>query len=180
MAAPAFRALSPAAIAVGMGWGLLILAFDRSLMVGMTSSPSVRRNLLMAAPRVVLALIMGSVISTPLTLQIFHKETAAEIATLCQCPQRGIRILADNLTILGFLTKEEESYALTPSSAVFLVQSSITAAALSAPGCRMFGARPTMRGRTCGCSSSIHCVSSARHGYPNVLMVEAMQRSWSR
>ena len=78
----ALGASSPAAIAVGMGWGLLILAFDRSLMVGMTSSPSVRRNLLMAAPRVVLALIMGSVISTPLTLQIFHKETAAEIATM--------------------------------------------------------------------------------------------------
>ncbi|RUP27142.1 MAG: DUF4407 domain-containing protein [Mycolicibacterium sp.] len=72
----------PAALAIGIGWGLLILAFDRSLMVGMTNSPSVGRNLLMAVPRVVLALIMGSVISTPLTLQIFHKETAAEIATM--------------------------------------------------------------------------------------------------
>ena len=50
--------------------------------------------------------------------------TAAELATLCQCPERGIRILADNLTILGFLTKAGEIYALTPSSAVFLVESS--------------------------------------------------------
>lgn len=50
--------------------------------------------------------------------------TAAEIATLCQCPERGIRILADNLAILGFLTKEELRYALTPSSAVFLDQKS--------------------------------------------------------
>lgn len=50
--------------------------------------------------------------------------TAAEIATLCQCPERGIRILADNLTILGFLTKDGEAYALTPSSAVFLDQKS--------------------------------------------------------
>lgn len=50
--------------------------------------------------------------------------TAAEIATLCQCPERGIRILADNLTILGFLTKEGSHYALTPSSAAFLDQKS--------------------------------------------------------
>ncbi|OYW76181.1 MAG: methyltransferase type 12 [Verrucomicrobia bacterium 12-59-8] len=50
--------------------------------------------------------------------------TAAEIATLCQCPERGIRILADNLTILGFLKKDGESYTLTPSSAVFLDQKS--------------------------------------------------------
>ena len=50
--------------------------------------------------------------------------TAAELATLCQCPERGIRILADNLTILGFLTKEGGSYMLTPSSAVFLDQTS--------------------------------------------------------
>ena len=50
--------------------------------------------------------------------------TAAKLAARCQCPERGIRILADNLTILGFLTKDAASYALTPSSAVFLVQSS--------------------------------------------------------
>ncbi len=53
-----------------------------------------------------------------------ESATAAELATLCQCPERGIRILADNLTILGFLTKDTESYALTPSSAVFLDQKS--------------------------------------------------------
>lgn len=51
-------------------------------------------------------------------------STAAEIAERCQCPVRGIRILSDNLTILGFLTKEESRYALTPSSAVFLDQNS--------------------------------------------------------
>jgi precorrin-6B methylase 2 len=53
-----------------------------------------------------------------------ESATAAELATLCQCPERGIRILADNLTILGFLTKEGGSYTLTPSSAVFLDQKS--------------------------------------------------------
>jgi precorrin-6B methylase 2 len=46
--------------------------------------------------------------------------TGAEIAERCKCPERGIRILADNLTIIGFLTKDGTNYALTPSSAVFL------------------------------------------------------------
>lgn len=50
--------------------------------------------------------------------------TAAAIAGKCQCPERGIRILSDNLVILGFLTKEGSQYALTPSSAVFLDQNS--------------------------------------------------------
>src|SRR5690606_24974539 len=47
-------------------------------------------------------------------------STAAEVAERCQCPERGIRILCDNLTIFGFLTKEGPRYALTPSSSVFL------------------------------------------------------------
>ncbi|MEO6739972.1 MAG: methyltransferase [Chthoniobacteraceae bacterium] len=51
-------------------------------------------------------------------------STAAEIAALCQCPERGIRILCDNLAILGFLTKDSSRYALTPSSAAFLDRNS--------------------------------------------------------
>jgi len=50
--------------------------------------------------------------------------TSAELAARCQCPERGVRILADNLTILGFLTKDGATYALTQSSAIFLVPSS--------------------------------------------------------
>jgi 2-polyprenyl-3-methyl-5-hydroxy-6-metoxy-1,4-benzoquinol methylase len=51
-------------------------------------------------------------------------STAAEIATRCQCPERGIRILCDNLTIIGFLEKSDSRYVLTPSSAIFLDKTS--------------------------------------------------------
>lgn len=51
-------------------------------------------------------------------------STAAEIAGRCQCPERGIRILCDNLVILGFITKEGDRYALTPDTALFLVEGS--------------------------------------------------------
>lgn len=50
--------------------------------------------------------------------------TAEEIAERCQCPVRGIRILADQLSILGFLTKQEGRYALTADSAFFLHEKS--------------------------------------------------------
>lgn len=50
--------------------------------------------------------------------------TAAELTTACKASARGIRILADYLVILGFLTKSGDRYALTPDSAFFLVKSS--------------------------------------------------------
>jgi 2-polyprenyl-3-methyl-5-hydroxy-6-metoxy-1,4-benzoquinol methylase len=48
------------------------------------------------------------------------KETAEEIATACQAAPRGVRILADYLTIVGFLRKEGDRYTLTPDAATFL------------------------------------------------------------
>jgi 2-polyprenyl-3-methyl-5-hydroxy-6-metoxy-1,4-benzoquinol methylase len=50
--------------------------------------------------------------------------TAAELAAKCQGTPRGIRILADFLTIIGFLTKEGDRYALTLDSATFLDRNS--------------------------------------------------------
>ncbi|GMV50707.1 methyltransferase domain-containing protein [Nitrospirales bacterium NOB] len=42
------------------------------------------------------------------------------LAERCKAAPRGMRILADYLTIQGFLTKEGTRYKLTPDSAVFL------------------------------------------------------------
>jgi 2-polyprenyl-3-methyl-5-hydroxy-6-metoxy-1,4-benzoquinol methylase len=47
-------------------------------------------------------------------------DTVAALATRCKAAERGIRILCDYLTILGFLTKHDGRYALTPDSAMFL------------------------------------------------------------
>ncbi len=72
----------PLALAIGVGWGFVIVNLDRMLLVGMAHEPSVARNLVMAVPRVGLALVLGVVISTPLTLQIFHKEIDAQVVVL--------------------------------------------------------------------------------------------------
>ncbi len=46
--------------------------------------------------------------------------TAKAISERCGASERGTRILCDFLTIAGFLTKQDHTYALTPDSAVFL------------------------------------------------------------
>ena len=72
----------PLAIAIGLFWGLVIVNLDRMLLVGMAHDASLKRNALMAVPRIGLALVLGIVISTPLTLQIFHKEIDTELVAL--------------------------------------------------------------------------------------------------
>ncbi len=46
--------------------------------------------------------------------------TAAAIASRAGAAERGVRILCDFLTILGFLTKHKTRYGLSPDAAVFL------------------------------------------------------------
>lgn len=44
----------------------------------------------------------------------------AEIAKRAKTSERGMRILCDYMTIIGFLTKQDGAYGLTPESATFL------------------------------------------------------------
>ena len=48
------------------------------------------------------------------------KQTPSALAERCQASERGLRILCDYLTVLGFLKKEDGRYSLTQDSAVFL------------------------------------------------------------
>ena len=72
----------PFALLVGLGWGAVIVNLDRMLLVGMAHDSSLKRNLVLAVPRVGLALVLGVVVATPLTLQVFHKEIDTEIVTM--------------------------------------------------------------------------------------------------
>ena len=72
----------PFALVIGLGWGAVIVNLDRMVLVGMGHDSSWKRNLVLAVPRVGLALILGIVVATPLTLQIFHKEIDTEIVQM--------------------------------------------------------------------------------------------------
>jgi precorrin-6B methylase 2 len=47
-------------------------------------------------------------------------HSVKEIAKACAVPERGVRVLCDCLTVLGFLNKDMSRYALTADSATFL------------------------------------------------------------
>src|SRR5919205_3077735 len=61
----------PVALLIGIGWGTVIVNLDRMLLVGMAHDSSLKRNVALAVPRVGLALVLGVVVATPLTLQVF-------------------------------------------------------------------------------------------------------------
>jgi len=66
---------------------------------------------------------------TAIELDLFSQIAAGhrsveEIAAACNAAPRGIRILSDFLTILGFLQKTQNRYELAPESQLFLVRSS--------------------------------------------------------
>ena len=49
-----------------------------------------------------------------------RQTTAGQIAQRAGAAERGIRILCDFLTVMGFLTKKESHYGLAPDAAMFL------------------------------------------------------------
>ena len=74
----------PVAVAamVGLLWGLLILNLDRMLVVSMARRSGVWANIGTAVPRLLLALLIGMVISLPLVLRIFEPEINAELQVM--------------------------------------------------------------------------------------------------
>ncbi|MFV0460180.1 MAG: DUF4407 domain-containing protein [Actinomycetales bacterium] len=66
------------AIPFALFWGLLIFTVDRYLVTQMTNHSTKWGIIGMATPRVLMAIILGAVISTPLVLRIFEPEIAVE------------------------------------------------------------------------------------------------------
>jgi transcriptional regulator with XRE-family HTH domain len=87
-----------AACLAGIVWGGIITSLDRTLVVSIQRGRG-RRNLLAIAPRLLLGLILGAIISVPVVMQIFRPEINYQIV----------------------VTKQEESAAFTaniPGSAI--------------------------------------------------------------
>ncbi|WP_435624569.1 DUF4407 domain-containing protein [Flagellimonas sp.] len=58
----------------GLIWGLLIFNLDRYIVSTIKKRDSIKSELLQAAPRIILAVIIAVVISKPLEMKIFEKE----------------------------------------------------------------------------------------------------------
>src|ERR1700722_18220453 len=51
-------------------------------------------------------------------------KTPEALAPVCSASEKGLRILCDFLTVVGFLTKDASGYSNTPDSQLFLVEGS--------------------------------------------------------
>ncbi len=69
-----------AAIILGLFWGFIILNLDRFLVLSMGSTRDVRRLIWISVPRLLLAIVISLVISTPLTLRIFASDINVQLA----------------------------------------------------------------------------------------------------
>lgn len=91
----------------------------------MTTQPQAE----MASPQLVfdtlLAFQRSAALRTAIELDLFRAigegiNDTASLARRCSASERGIRILCDYLTVIGFLQKSDGRYGHTPTSAAFL------------------------------------------------------------
>lgn len=64
----------PFAVFFGLLWGLAIFNMDRYIVSSISKNAGTNRQILQATPRILLAIMIGVVISRPLELKIFDKE----------------------------------------------------------------------------------------------------------
>jgi hypothetical protein len=92
-----------AAVLLALLWGLVIMGIDRWLV---TSVPSDRRRkFLMAIPRLVLAILLGTLISTPIVLRIFAPEIASQISLIHENNEAAFLTSQQHSSIAARVTK---------------------------------------------------------------------------
>lgn len=74
----------PAAAVFGLLWGMMIFNLDRFIVSSMRKEKRASRELLMATPRIILAVLISVVIARPLELKIFDKEIQPELIVMEQ------------------------------------------------------------------------------------------------
>jgi hypothetical protein len=67
------------AVAAGLVWGFIIINLDRMLILNLVTRGGFWRTLMVVLPRLMIAALLGIVISTPLVLRIFQDEIRAQI-----------------------------------------------------------------------------------------------------
>jgi hypothetical protein len=73
-----------ASIVFGLIWGMMIFNLDRFIVSSMRKERKASRELLMATPRILLAILISIVIAKPLELKIFDKEIQPELIVMEQ------------------------------------------------------------------------------------------------
>ncbi len=81
-----------AAIGFGVLWGLMIFNLDRYIVSSIKKTGSAWNQVLMAIPRLILAIFLGIIISKPLELKIFEKEVNKQLNTIIQRNKKQLQV----------------------------------------------------------------------------------------
>jgi hypothetical protein len=100
-------------IPFGIFWGMLIFNLDRYIVasfgVGDGKKTISKQELIEAAPRLAMAIVLGFVISTPLELKLFEKEINAEINTkIAYIQNRIIKSSTKDAQIISMTNERNE------------------------------------------------------------------------
>ncbi len=101
------------AIIVGILWGLMIFNLDRFIVSSMRKTGNKQNEIIMALPRIVLAILISVVIARPLELKIFEKEIETELTLInneIKESQIG-QLRSKSIAEVEILQKENESIA---------------------------------------------------------------------
>lgn len=81
-----------AAVGFGLLWGLMIFNLDRYIVSSIKKTGSWWNQILMAIPRLILAMFLGIIISKPLELKIFEKEVNKQLNTIIQRNKKQLQV----------------------------------------------------------------------------------------
>ncbi|XMO86747.1 DUF4407 domain-containing protein [Algibacter sp. AS12] len=114
------------AVFFGLFWGLLIFNLDRYIVstfgVGDGKKTISRQELMEAGPRLIMAMLLGFVIATPLELKLFEKEINAEISTQIAIVNNTIIQSGENDPILTRLKTERNDLQMNIANRSVLVE----------------------------------------------------------
>jgi len=88
---------------VALIWGMIIMGIDRWLVTSMSSDGS--RRVVMALPRLLLALLLGALISTPIVLRIFQSEINNQISVIKQNNEAAFLTSQQRSSVAARVTK---------------------------------------------------------------------------
>lgn len=69
-------------ILIGLLWGVMIFNLDRFIVSSMRKTDNKKNEIIMALPRIILAILISVVISRPLELKIFEREIETELVLI--------------------------------------------------------------------------------------------------
>lgn len=100
----------PFAVVLGVGWGFAIMNLDRWLLISIRRQDTSRKTILMAVPRVFLALLVGAVIAHPLVLKAFDDEVTAKAKENNQTAlAKGLQGIKEQYAAISRLEKKIET-----------------------------------------------------------------------